>query len=92
MVHMPESAVRFLAPAQVAELLSLGVDEVVALVMDGRLRGTRFGEPPRWRIAEASVDEYLEDQIEESRRMALWQQSNVASFPELWGPARRLHD
>lgn len=34
---------RFLAPAQVAELLSIGVDEVIALVHEGRLRGAQLG-------------------------------------------------
>ena len=28
---------------------------------------------------------YLDDQTEEARRMALWRESNAASFPELWG-------
>ena len=74
-----------LAPAQVAELLSITVDEVVALVHEGRLRGMRVGNPARWRVEEDSVEAYLEDQAEEARRIALWRQSNAASFPELWG-------
>ncbi|GAA5148756.1 hypothetical protein GCM10025768_10920 [Microbacterium pseudoresistens] len=86
---MPDASERYLAPSQVAELLSLDVDEVLALVLDGRLRGSRLGEPARWRIEESSVGDYLADRIEESRRMALWEQSNVASFPELWGPSVR---
>ena len=32
-----------------------------------------------------SVEGYLDDQTEEARRMALWRESNAASFPELWG-------
>ncbi|MBD3752767.1 MAG: DNA-binding protein, partial [Micrococcales bacterium] len=28
---------------------------------------------------------YLDDQVEQTRRMALWHQSQTASFPELWG-------
>ncbi|MDE0547287.1 helix-turn-helix domain-containing protein [Microbacterium sp. C7(2022)] len=85
---MPENLAddaRLLAPAQVGELLSISVDEVMALVMEGRLRGLRAGAPARWRIEEASVAEYLDDQAEEARRMALWRQSSTASFPELWG-------
>ncbi|HWI31322.1 MAG TPA: DNA-binding protein [Microbacterium sp.] len=81
----PTSGVRYLAPAQVAELLSISVDEVVALVLEARLRGARLGAPARWRVEEASVGEYLDAQVEESRRMALWNQSNTASFPEIWG-------
>jgi len=74
-----------LAPAQVAELLSVSVEEVVALVLDGRLRGMKVGSPAQWRIEQDSVEAYLDDQAEEAGRMALWRQSNAASFPELWG-------
>jgi excisionase family DNA binding protein len=85
---MPESSPfegRRVAPADVAEALAISVDEVLALVLDGRLRGARLGSPAQWRIDEASVVAYLDDQAEEARRMALWRQSNAASFPELWG-------
>ncbi|WP_312678382.1 helix-turn-helix domain-containing protein [Microbacterium sp.] len=85
---MPEptdSGVRLLAPSQVAEMLHLPVDEVIALVLDGRLRGARIGTPARWRIEADSVAGYLDDQAEEARRIALWRESNAASFPELWG-------
>lgn len=82
----PSSRVpRFLAPAQVAELLSIGVDEVIALVHEGRLRGAQLGSPPRWRVEESSLDGYLAEESENARRMALWRQSQVASFPEVWG-------
>lgn len=85
---MPEissSEVRLLAPAQVAEMLGVSIDEVMALVEQRRLRGLRVGSPARWRVEEASVAEYLDEQAEEARRIALWHQSNEASFPELWG-------
>jgi excisionase family DNA binding protein len=85
---MPESPtfnVRMITPSQVAESLSIDVDEVIALIMEGRLRGARVGSPPQWRIDEASVVEYLDEQIEEARQIALWNQSNAASFPEVWG-------
>ncbi len=81
----PTSDVRLLAPAQVGEVLGVSVDEVMALVQEGRLRGMRVGSPARWRIDAASVTDYLDDQAEEARRMALWRQSQTASFPELWG-------
>jgi len=85
MHETPTPAMRLLAPAQVAEVLSVSVDEVVELVLEGRLRGSKVGSPAQWRIEEASIVGYLEDQSEEARRMALWRQSNAASFPELWG-------
>ncbi|MEV4774349.1 helix-turn-helix domain-containing protein [Microbacterium sp. LTA6] len=89
MPDMPASAPRFLAPAQVAELLSIEVDEVIALVLDGRLRGSQLGSPARWRVEESSLSEYLAAQSEEARRMALWRQANEASFPEVWGTSTR---
>ncbi|KZE88995.1 helix-turn-helix domain-containing protein [Microbacterium sp. TNHR37B] len=85
---MPEALppeVRLLAAAQVAEMLAIDVDEVIALALDGRLEGMKVGNPPRWRISHTSVDAYVSEQAEEARRMALWRQSNAASFPELWG-------
>lgn len=90
MGDMPDvtpSSPRFLAPAEVAELLSIDVEEVITLVMEGQLRGARLGSPPRWRVEETSLDEYLAEQAEEARRMALWHQADAASFPEIWGPA-----
>ncbi|WP_136055106.1 helix-turn-helix domain-containing protein [Microbacterium sp. K24] len=85
MAESPASAPRFLAPAQVAELLSIGVDEVISLVHDGRLRGSQLGSPARWRVEESSLQGYLAEQSETARRMALWRQSQTASFPEVWG-------
>lgn len=88
MADSPASAPRFLAPAQVAELLSIDIDEVIALVVAGRLRGAQLGTPARWRVAEESIADYLAEQSEEARRMALWRQADAASFPEVWGPQR----
>lgn len=85
MPDTPRSHERLVAPAQVAEVLGLSVDEVVALAMEGQLRGIRVGTPPQWRIGEESVTAYLDEQAEQTRLMALWRQSNAASFPELWG-------
>ncbi|MDF2561634.1 MAG: hypothetical protein K0R99_3080 [Microbacterium sp.] len=76
---------RFLAPAQVAELLSIRVNEVIDLLHEGRLRGAQLGSPPRWRVEESSLEGYLAEESENARRMALWRQSQVASFPEVWG-------
>ena len=88
MPELPPSAPRYLTPGQVAELLAVPVEEVVALVHEGRLRGAQLGSPARWRVEEASVNDYLEDQTEIARRAALWHQSENASFPEVWGAAR----
>jgi excisionase family DNA binding protein len=91
MPEFPTSDVRMLTPAQAAEVLGLSVDEVMALVMEGQLRGTRVGSPARWRVEEESLAAYLDDQAELARRMALWQQAQNASFPELWGSGPVRH-
>lgn len=85
MAHAPTPASRYLAPAQVAELLSISVDEVISLVHEGRLRGSQLGSPQRWRVEESSLQDYLAEESEHARRMALWRQSQTASFPEIWG-------
>jgi excisionase family DNA binding protein len=85
---MPEALppeVRLLTASQVAEMLAIDVDDVIALVLDARLEGTKVGTPAQWRVHADSVESYLTEQAEEVRRMALWRQSNAASFPELWG-------
>lgn len=79
------SGAHLLSPAEVAELLGIDADEVVSLIHEGALRGTRVGAPARWRVEKQSVRDYLDEQNEQSRRHALWRQSNVASLPELWG-------
>lgn len=91
MPEMSADDVRMLAPAQVADALHLDVDEVIALVLDGRLRGAKLGRPAQWRIEATSVEAYLNDQAEEARRIALWRESNAASFPELWGRGKIRH-
>lgn len=85
-----DSGAQFFTPAQVAELLSITPDDVVALIHEGRLRATRLGVPESWRIERESVSEYLDDQNELSRRHALWRQSNAASLPEVWGTHTRF--
>lgn len=91
MPHTPTSAVRLIAPAQAAEILGVPVDEIMGLVGEGQLRGMRVGSPARWRIEEASLAEYLDAQAEIARRAALWNESQEASFPELWGTGRIRH-
>lgn len=91
MPHVPTSAVRMVAPAQAAEMLGVSIDEVMTLVGESQLRGARIGSPARWRIDETSVADYLDSRVEVARRAALWNQSQEASFPELWGTGRVRH-
>lgn len=76
---------RLISPSAAAEALDVSVDEVIELVLTGELRGVKIGVRAQWRIEATSVTGYLDDQSEHTRRMALWRQSNAASFPELWG-------
>lgn len=76
---------RLLAPAQVAEILAIEVDSVMALAREGRVHAVRVGEPPVWRIDAGSVNAYLDEQAEDARRHALWHESRNASLPEVWG-------
>ena len=85
MPQPPAADARLLTPSQVAEVLAIDPDQGVVVVMAGQLRGMRVGESGQWRIDEMSVESYLDDQVEQTRRMALWHQSQTASFPELWG-------
>lgn len=76
---------RFFTPAQVAEILAVDVDSVMALAHEGRVHAVRVGTPAVWRIDAGSVNAYLDEQAEDARRRALWLQSQNASFPEVWG-------
>lgn len=91
MPDTPASRVRQLSPAEAAELIGVSVEDVMELVTSAQLRGVRVGTPSRWRIEAESVARYLDDRAEEARVMALWRQSNEASFPELWGTGRIRH-
>lgn len=79
------SGQRFFTPAQVAEILAVDVDSVMALAHEGRVHAVRVGTPAVWRIDAESVNSYLEEQAEDARRRALWRESQNASFPEVWG-------
>ncbi|MGO1848821.1 MULTISPECIES: helix-turn-helix domain-containing protein [unclassified Microbacterium] len=76
---------RLFTPAQVAEILAIDVDSVMALAEEGRVHAVRVGSPASWRIDAESVNTYLDEQAEDARRRALWQESQNASIPEVWG-------
>ncbi|WP_119698169.1 helix-turn-helix domain-containing protein [Microbacterium halotolerans] len=76
---------RLFTPAQVAEVLAIDVDSVMALAREGRVHAVRVGSPASWRIDAESVNAYLGEQAEDARRRALWHESQNASMPEVWG-------
>ena len=45
----------------------------------------RVGRPGAWRIERVQLEEYIQAMYEETRRRALWDQSDLASIPELSG-------
>ncbi len=73
---------------EAASRLRRGPSEVIALIFAGRLCGAQVGTGGAWMVGAQSIREYLAEQVETVRRMALWRQANEASFPELWGPIR----
>lgn len=87
MATSPEPQHRYLPPADVAQLLSISVDDVLSLLLMGQLLGFRVPESNTWRIREDSVTAFLVEQTENVRRHALWQEAQAASFPEHWGAA-----
>jgi excisionase family DNA binding protein len=74
---------RFLSAADAAEVLGVEPREVVALVGSGSLPGIRVGDG--WRIEEDVLQSWIDEQYEEERRRALWEQSQSASIADLFG-------
>lgn len=74
---------RFLSLADTAEILAIEADDVMALVTSGELPAIRVGG--RWRVERAVLESYIDAMYEESRRRALWAQSDFANLPELSG-------
>lgn len=73
---------RFLTPADTAIMLNVTLDEVFGVIASGELPAIRVGR--QWRIERPHLDAYIEARYEESRRMALWRQSEFADIPDLF--------
>jgi excisionase family DNA binding protein len=90
-MEQPESVgiARFLTLADVAEVLSVSVADVSHLVRSGELPAMRVGSGGVWRVERTALEAFIEAQHEQTRRMSLWQQSNIASiidFPQSGRP------
>lgn len=70
---------RFLTLADVAELLSVSLRQAYSLVNSGELPAIRVGAAGHWRIERSVLESYIEARYEESRRRALWNQSDFAN-------------
>ncbi len=78
-----DSVGRFLTLADTAEILSISAAAALELVRSNELPAIRIGGS--WRIERMVLETYIEAKYEESRRMALWQGSDLSSIPELSG-------
>jgi excisionase family DNA binding protein len=78
-----DSVGRFLTVADTADLLNISTAEVIELVRSAELPAIRVGSPGRWRIERTVLEVYIENKYEETRRMGLWQESDLASLPEI---------
>ena len=80
---MELEARRFLAVADVADLLGIAPAAVVELLEAGELRGLRVRSA--WRIADDEVQAWIERELELERRRGLWRQAQAASIADLFG-------
>lgn len=74
---------RFLAVADVAEVLGTSPTAVVELLEAGDLVGVRVRGA--WRIADDEVQAWIDRQLELERRRGLWRQAQSASVADLFG-------
>ncbi len=74
---------RFLTLADTAELLNISARQTYALVRSGELPAIKVGSHGQWRIERSVLEAYIEAMYEETRRMSLWNQSDLASVTEL---------
>lgn len=74
---------RFLAIADVADVLSTTPAAIVDLLEAGDLCGVRVGGA--WRVADDEVQAWVDRQLELERRRALWRQAQAASVTDLFG-------
>lgn len=76
---------RFLTLADTAEVLNISASQAYALVRSGELRAIKVGGNGHWRVERSVLESYIEAKYEESRRLSLWNQSDLADVPELFG-------
>jgi excisionase family DNA binding protein len=79
---------RFLTLADTAEILNVSASQTYALVRSGELPAIKVGGSGHWRVERTVLESYIEAKYEESRRLSLWNQSNYADLPELFGAPR----
>lgn len=78
-----DSVGRFLTVADAADILNIPASDVIELVRTAELPAIQVGTPGRWRIERTVLEAYIAGKYEETRRMGLWQESDLASLPEV---------
>jgi excisionase family DNA binding protein len=76
-------AARFMTLADVAETLQVSAAQAYALVRSGELPAIKVGGNGHWRVERDVLEGFIEAKYEESRRAALFNQSDFAGIPEL---------
>ncbi|MBH0098554.1 helix-turn-helix domain-containing protein [Salinibacterium sp. NSLL150] len=82
-INPAEGLGRFLTLADTAEVLSVSPHEVLELVRSGELPAIKVGSKGQWRIENSVLESYIEALYEETRRMSLWNQSDIATVTEV---------
>ncbi len=80
---MEFEARRFLAVADVADLLGTTPAAVAELLEAGELRGLRVRGA--WRVADDEVQAWIDRLLELERRRGLWRQAQDPSIADLFG-------
>jgi excisionase family DNA binding protein len=76
---------RFLTVADAAELLAVDIATVDELIRSGELPAIRVGSSGPWRVERTQLEVWIEEQYEQTRRHALWNQGEFANVTELAG-------
>ncbi|MHA7987212.1 helix-turn-helix domain-containing protein [Rathayibacter sp. CAU 1779] len=87
-----DDVTRFLTVADAAEVLNVAPSDVIGLLETGELPAIRVGRPGAWRIERIELEAYIAAMYEETRRRALFEQSDLAAIPELSGGRIIWHD
>ena len=80
---MPMEPRRFLAVADVADVLGSTPSAVIELLEIGDLRGVRVRGA--WRVSDDEVQAWIDRELEVERRRGLWRQAQSASIADLFG-------
>ena len=72
---------RFLTLADAAEVLNISLRQAYSLVRSGELPAIKVGGHGQWRVESAVLEAYINGLYEETRRTALWKNTDYDSGP-----------